>query len=395
MERLNRKERLLRRIKRHKKKAGIHTSAAFLLCVAAIVLINVLNPGSTANSQPSDEDHLLTLSVVGDMMFGRHVKKAVDRYGYEHPLDKVKPLLRSSDLVTGNFEHPILLEPPEKYPVFDKSIRLHTEKEAAKALKEAGFTSINLANNHTMDYGGPGLADTKKTFDEVGLETVGAGRDRYQAKQVAYQEVNGLNVATLGVTDRYPKGFSVKQSSPGVLPATPKTALPLVESAAKNSDLVVVHIHWGVEYDNNVHPRQRVFAQALVDAGADIVVGHHPHVLEPVEFYKGSVILYSTGNFIFDQGWSRTRETAVFQYKLSKDGKARLEIHPMLIREGQPRPLDGKLNVYRREKIYMQLTSDIMSSEAWNQKWKREGPKLVHEWDPKVLKKKQRGSGQE
>jgi poly-gamma-glutamate synthesis protein (capsule biosynthesis protein) len=129
-----------------------------------------------------------------------------------------------------------------------------------------------------------------------------------------------------------------------------------------------------LEYDSGYHPRQQGLARALVDAGADVVVGHHPHVLEPVEVYKQGVILYSLGNFVFDQGWSRTRESVLVQYKLLQGGKkAKLELHPMVIREGQPRPLTGWSNVYRREKIFNQLTEEFMYSDKWNQTWTREG----------------------
>ncbi|PTM58286.1 CapA family protein [Desmospora activa] len=391
---LNRKQRMLRWTKKHKVKAPIHTTIAFFVSIALLVSFSLLDSmgGTTvkADTATGEAEDLLTLTMVGDMMFGRFVEKAGERHGYENLFQNVQPYFQESDLVTGNFENPVLLGDPEDYPEADKDIVFHSPPEVPAALKKVGFTSVNLANNHTTDYGAPGLMDTLSTFRDAGLPTVGAGSDRYDAQQVLYQEVNGLKVATVGVTDVYAKGGTVKRDFPGVIPARPETSLPLIEKAKKNADLVIVQVHWGVEYDNNVHPRQKDLGRAMVDAGADIIVGHHPHVLEPIEFYKGSVIMYSLGNFIFDQGWSRTRETALVQYKLSKDGKARLEVHPMVIREGKPRPLPGVTNLYRREKIYLQLADERVYTEAWKKKWTREEDYIVHEWDhSKILQREE------
>lgn len=388
---LNRKQRMLRWTKKHKIKAPLHTTIACILSIVLLVGFALMDSmgGTTvkADVAAGNSDDLLTLTMVGDMMFGRFVEKAGERHGFENLFQNVQPYFEGSDLVTGNFENPVVIGDPEDYPEADKDIVFHASPQVPAALKKVGFTSINLANNHSTDYGAPGLMDTLSTFREAGLPTVGAGSDRYDAQQVLYQEVNGIKVATIGVTDVYAKGGTVKRDFPGVIPARPETSLPLIEKAKKNADLVIVQVHWGVEYDNNVHPRQKDLGRAMVDAGADIIVGHHPHVLEPIEFYKDSVIMYSLGNFIFDQGWSRTRETALVQYKLSKDGKARLEVHPMVIREGQPRPLPGITNLYRREKIYLQLADERVYSEAWKKKWKREEDYIVHEWDhSKILK---------
>lgn len=373
---------MLRWTKHHKKKAPLHTTIALILSIiliAALLVADSLDTPVTAGSSEKSKD-ALTITLVGDMMFGRFVNKVGERKGYAHLFKNVQPYLNEAHLVTGNFEHPIVTGNPDHYPVADKKIRLYADSAVPSVLKKSGFTSVNLANNHAMDYGAPGLMDTKNTFRKAGLETVGAGRNRYDAQRILYQKINKWKVATLGVTDTYVKGFPVTKSTPGVVTAQPKRMLPLVEKAKKNADLVVVHIHWGVEYDNNIHPRQRDLGRALVDAGADIVVGHHPHVLEPVEFYKDSVILYSLGNFIFDQGWSRNRETALVQFKMTPDGKARLEVHPMIIQEGQPRPLKSWLHLYRREKIYFQLTEEMIYSKSWKEKWIRKESFIFHEW---------------
>ncbi|MFC7439705.1 CapA family protein [Laceyella putida] len=369
------RQELQRYIKKQKKKATLHTAIA---TVATAVLVFTLNAVDRAQAVTVDKDpnSALTVTLVGDMMFGRNIQDViVPRFGYEYLFNYVEPYFAASDYVTGNFENPVTNR--EGYPEADKFIHLSTQPEAVKALKKIGFSSVNLANNHMKDFGKQGLLDTLRAFDGQNVDTVGAGRDLKEATRISYETVHGIRVAVLGFSDVMPKDFRARKDKSGIAPADPDVFFPLVAKAKSNADLVLVHMHWGLEYDSGYHPRQQDLAHALVDAGADVVIGHHPHVLEPVEVYKNGVILYSLGNFVFDQGWSRTRESVLVQYKILKGGKeAKLELHPMMIREGQPRPLEGWTDAYRREKIFNQLTEEMMYSEKWKQTWTREGNHL-------------------
>lgn len=366
------RQKFQRYIKKQKKKATLHTALATVATIVIVLTLNAVDrvQAVTVNK---DKNSVLTMTFVGDMMFGRYIQEVVaPRYGYESLFQYVKPYFTVSDYVTGNFESTITYR--EGYPKADTSFHLSTQPSAAKAVKKANFSSVNLANNHTKDFGKQGLLDTLKAFDEQNVETVGAGRDLKDATRISYETVNGIRIAVLGFSDVIPRDYRARKDRSGIAPADPDVFFPLVAKAKSNADLVLVHMHWGLEYDSGYHPRQRDLAHALVDAGADVVIGHHPHVLEPVEVYKHSVILYSLGNFVFDQGWSRTRESVLVQYKILKSGKkAKLELHPMMIREGQPRPLTGWTDIYRREKIVNQLTEEMMYSEKWNQTWTREG----------------------
>lgn len=382
--RLTWKQRLLITIKRQKKQALMHTTIASIVCLVLLALLQWWTPVEAAPVQ-KDKRALVTVTMVGDMMFARNMNIVTNHYGYDYLFQYARPYFQSSDLVTGNFENPIVLK--QGYPLADKFIHLKTGPEAAKVLARMGFDVVNLANNHMKDFGKPGLMDTRKVFRQTGVDTVGAGRDLKSAKQIRYYTVNGVKVAVLGMSEVLPKGFRAHKDRSGILPADPNIFMPLVAKAKRNADLVLVHIHWGIEYDSHFHPRQRDLAHALADAGADIIIGHHPHVLEPIEVYNNSVIFYSLGNFVFDQGWSRTKETALVQYKLYPDGKARIEVVPMMIRQGQPRPVFGWTNIYRREKIFSEITNEPMYTDQWNQVWKREGDLLVREVDhSRVLK---------
>lgn len=374
------RERLQRFIKKEKKKASKQTLIAFMASLLFVIGFNIADRAQavTTNIQRDDQS-LLTATMVGDMMFGRNIEIIADKYGYDHLFKYVQPYFQVSDYITGNLENPIVLK--EGYPKADKWIHLKTEPAAAQALARVGFDTVNLANNNMKDYGKRGLLDTLRVLRQAGIEPVGAGSNLERAKRISYQTINGIRIATLGLTDVLPKGFRAHKKRSGVAPADPDVFFPLVAKADKNADLVIVHIHWGLEYDSGFHPRQRDLAHALADAGADIIVGHHPHVLEPVEVYKDTVIFYSLGNFIFDQGWSRTKESVLVQYKLYPDGRARIELTPLMIREGQPRPLASALNVYRREKIFAQVSREMLYTSKWRSTWKRDGEKIVREVD--------------
>ena len=368
------KQKIQRYIKRQKKKTMQHVVTALGITILLIVLFQVLD--SPEAVQVKEDNSRLTISMVGDMLFGRYVDEViVPNFGYESLFQYVRPYFKQSDYITGNFDQPIT--EGDNYPKADKFLHVSTKPEIAKVLKEAGFTTVNLANNHMKDFGKQGILDTLKAFQSEKVSTVGAGDQIRDASAVSYQTIRGIKIATLGFSDVLPKDFRALSDRSGVVPADPDLFFYDVAKAKKNADLVIVHMHWGKEYDSTFHPRQQDLGRSLIDAGADIVVGHHPHVLEPVEVYKHGVIFYSLGNFISDQGWSRTRESVLAQYKVMDDGKVNVVIHPLVIREGTPRPLTGPSSLYRRERIYMQITNEPVFSKEWSRLWKREGNTLV------------------
>jgi gamma-polyglutamate biosynthesis protein CapA len=329
-----------------------------------------------------EENTVLNKSFVGDIMMGRHVEKVTNYHGQNYLFKYVEPYFKNSDYVTGNFEHPVTNR--NDYPKADKYIHLQTTADSVITLKDMNFSVLNIANNHTMDFGEMGLKDTLDTFEDVHLDFVGAGVNLNDAMQrISYHEINGLTIATLGFTDAYGKGFKASENRGGILPLEPSIFIPMIADAKKNSDIVIVHAHWGQEYDNEASPRQREFARSMVEAGADIIIGHHPHVLSNIEIYNDSVIFYSLGNFIFDQGWTRTKSSAIVQYKLFENGTGRFEITPLKIREAQPRPLSN-LNILGKMTIMRQLTKDSKDLQ-----WSEEDGKLVFEVDhTEILKER-------
>lgn len=377
---LNFHEKVTKKIKQHKKRTFKHTLLGLFACFIIVLGNGIFNTTTISDAKGdkdnNNDDEQLTMAFAGDIMMGRNIKQVTQEKGYDYPFQRVHHFFRDADFSTANFENPAVLN--EGYTKLDKDINLKTDERAVKEIANQGIDTINLANNHTMDFGAEGLKDTMNSFKKYDVSTVGSGRNLAKSKEIDYKEVNGYKIAVLGFTDRYVKGFRAKSKEPGVLVADPKYYIPLVQEANENADIVVVHMHWGQEYDALPQTRQKEIGHALIDAGTDIVVGAHPHVLQPIDFYKKGVIFNSLGNFVFDQGWSQTSETALTQYTLSSNGDAKVNVYPMQITEGQPRLVEGTLGAYRKYKIYSQITKDFVYSQAWDNTWEVEGDHISH-----------------
>ena len=163
-----------------------------------------------------------------------------------------------------------------------------------------------------MDYGEDGLKDTLNKFSNENLELVGAGNNLEDAKQhVSYQNVNGVKLQRSVLQTSTQRTLQPKEQRRSAA-AQSENLYSNDCGSIEKADLVLVHVHWGQEYDNEPNDRQKDLAKAIADAGADVIIGAHPHVLEPIEVYNGTVIFYSLGNFVFDQGWSRTRTARLY-----------------------------------------------------------------------------------
>jgi len=296
----------------------------------------------------SNENFKLNCIFVGDITFNRTMEDITDKKGYDYLFRNVDSMLKAADYVSCNFESAITSKPVKKDSFY------YANKYAAKGLKFNKFTVVSLANDHVLDYGLEGLKDTVYTLNESNLPFAGANITKKEAENYNMRDINGIKVATLGFND-------IKSNSKGgVLECEPETFLRLIQNANKKADLVIVNCHWGEEYETKQSSRQEKFARAMVDAGADIVIGHHPHVLQPIEIYKDSLICYSLGNFIFDQGWSRTKDSALVNYKLNENGIGEISILPIRIEEGTPAITSNK---YFSKRIFNELTLGVKKEQ--------------------------------
>lgn len=375
---------LQRRLRAQRRDGPTHSTIALFVTLALVLVggwsrtaeADPVDPDEVSTIDPDRDDALFTATMVGDMMFARSVEVIVQERGYESLFRNVKPLLEG-DYVSGNLETVVSDDPD--LPKAGKLIFLRSPTASAAAMAEAGFTTVSMANNHAMDYGIPGLSDTLEAVEDAGLNHAGAGRDLDEAATIDYQEVGDLTVATLSFTDVFVGGFIAYAFQGGVLSANEDTFLPMITEADANADLVIVNFHFGEEYDNGPSARQHEIVELAAAGGADVIIGHHPHVALSVDQIGDTLVFYSLGNFIFDQGWSRTRESVIARYGLDTDGSARVELIPIYIEEGTPRVLDSAGGAYRRARIFQRIRAGSTLA------WKREGTSLVADFDQSAM----------
>ena len=243
-----------------------------------------------------------TLIFVGDIMLGRAVEKKIlkNDSDFNFPFLKIKDYLQRADLVFGNLEGPISDKGKNQGSVYSFRFR----PEVAGALRDAGFKALSLANNHIWDWGKEAILDTIFNLEAAGIGAVGAGRNYEEANRPYFLDVKNLRVAFLAYTNLYPKSLVAKGDFPGVSDFDLEKIKEIIEEINVQADLVVVSLHWGEEYKTSASDWQEKVAHEFTHAGADVILGHHPHVPQEVEEYEGSWIFYSLGNFVFDQNFS-------------------------------------------------------------------------------------------
>ncbi|WP_372635887.1 CapA family protein [Cohnella sp.] len=299
------------------------------------------SPSTEPLAEPADAEggETVTLALVGDILPAARVLELMKINGYDYPFRESKALLQAADIAAGNLEAPITVRGT---PAEDKQYVFRGTVEALEAVKDAGFDFLSLANNHTLDYGWQGLSDTMDALDDAGLKHAGSGNDDKEAFEPSYIEVKGMSVAFVSVTRVVPVvEWKADKNRPGVAEAySPDRAAAAIKEAKKNADLVVVMVHWGKERNDRPVAHQTDLAHRFVDAGADLVIGSHPHVLQGFESYKGKWIAYSLGNFVFSTTSVRSSETGILNAECRRDGSCDLSFTPMFAKNSQPAPME-------------------------------------------------------
>jgi poly-gamma-glutamate synthesis protein (capsule biosynthesis protein) len=289
-------------------------------------------PGGTGSST-------VTLHFVGDVQFSGKVEQRLEQNGFDFPYQYLGNLFRKDDLTIANLETPVTTG---GIGALNKTFVYKSSPKALIALAAAGVDAVNLANNHILDQGTGGLLDTLKHLQENGIAFAGAGRNAKEAYAPHYFERKGIRIALLGATRVVPEvSWNAGANQPGVAGAYDSTAIvKSIREARKQADLVIVITHWGKEHATLLEPHQTNLSHAFIDAGADLVIGGHPHVLQGMEQYKGKWIAYSTGNFIFSKSTvPATWDTAIFQATCTRDGACGMKLIPYRAELGQPIPL--------------------------------------------------------
>ena len=287
-----------------------------------------------------EEDPLVHLAAVGDVMLDRALGEAIRAGDLTYPFAEIADLLIPADVTIGNLESAI---GDQGAPV-NKGYTFLAPPEAAQTLSMAGFDLLSLANNHALDYGPQALQQGMDLLHQQDIATVGAGPDQASAHQPHIRQVNGLTLAFLAYV-HVPvevRGFDTQTwtataNHPGLAWADPAQIQADVSDACQQADVAIVLLHSGYESVPEPSPPQIAAAHAAIDAGASLVIGHHAHVLQGIEFYRDGVIAYGLGNFAFED--AGPPESAILNVWLDSDGVRQLEFMPVILEpDGHPRP---------------------------------------------------------
>ncbi|GGI45513.1 hypothetical protein GCM10008018_12540 [Paenibacillus marchantiophytorum] len=322
----------------------------------------IASPVPTASDTSSARGGQVKLSFVGDVIMASKVEDILTQKGYDYPYLQVKDLLSKPDFTIANLETPIT----NRGTVQKKDYVYRSSPLALPPFKAAGFDIVNLANNHVMDYGPEGLQDTIDALDQEGIQHVGVGKGVEEAYKPVIVEKDGVKIAFFGFSRVVPEAsWKAAAGHLGVAETyNYKPPVEAIEKAKASADLVVVMAHWGVERSDNPDKNQKDLAHRYIDAGADLVVGGHPHVMQGFEQYKGKWIAYSLGNFIFTTNDTpKTWETVIMEAACSKDKSCNIHLVPIITKSAQPAPM----NFEDGAKLFERLTQISIGARVDNQ----------------------------
>jgi len=271
-------------------------------------------PGTLVNSR----DKKIRMAFFGDLMIDRNVKTKIDKYGMDYLFEKVASSsvwqdISDSDLIMANLEGAVTDDGQHYRP--EMSYDFAFAPDRIKQLADYGFDAFNIANNHLADQGENGIMETDENLEKLGIFYFGCADQQVGECSVKVKEIDGKKIGWAGFSMVY-----------GTLDE--ERLLARIINLASSTDLVIVNMHWGVEYDHSFNKVQQDLAQKIIDAGADVIIGHHPHVVQGMEIYQGRPIFYSLGNFVFDQYFSADTQEGLGVRMVMADGVLSFSLLP-------------------------------------------------------------------
>lgn len=308
-----------------------------------VILLLLLNCQTVVAAEPEPEPQVVFLAG-GDLLFTSNLNPFIKSKGRDYPFIGIKKYLKTADVVFANLEIPLT---KNTEPIPDKGYTYRADPVWAKVLARNGFNLLTIANNHILDYGDKGLLDTLKVLREEGIHFSGAGENVKQARKAAVLTVKGLKIACLSYSLTFPKEFYAQEDKPGTAFAYTEFLKEDIPAARAIADIVIVSCHWSGELLHMPKDYQRKLAHKMIDLGADMILGHHPHIIQGLEIYKGKPIAYSLGNLAFSTYSRSVKDSMLLRCRLDKQSKvSQLEIIPLSVDNFkirfQPKPLSGK-----------------------------------------------------
>lgn len=296
----------------------------YLISAILVIIVFIFRSFSILHNETAVQKPLVSIINFGDVMFDRGVRNIIDNKGRD-PLQYFKTelgALGTHDIFIANLEGPIV--EMDRSLCQQKAYNFQFPYNTTERLKSIGINMVNMANNHSYDCYSKGYLSTMKSLSNAGIDYIG---DKELNKSFVVKTINGKKVAFIGMDET-------------VEPTPISSFYPLVKKLKSENDYVIVDIHWGTEYYLGHTALQESIAHSLINNGADVIFGGHPHVVEPMEIYKGGVVFYSEGNFVFDQDFDDTTVGLGAKVEFFENKKV-FTLYPFNIRSFAPDLMKG------------------------------------------------------
>lgn len=295
----------------------------------------------------------VTLMAVGDIMLGdspicvgHGLTEIINKKGSEFLFGDVSTILNKGDIVFGNLE--CVLSDIDVDQSDLKSVQLRGAESSVTGLVYAGFNVLSLANNHILEHGENSLLRTKEVLSNCGIYSIGVSESKEKSRESFTLNINNLSVSFLSYC-------LVKDNTAYCSVDDPSEIINDIQKIKDKVDILIVSLHWGDEFVRKPSSKQVQFAHEMIDSGANIILGHHPHVLQGLEAYNNGIVVYSLGNFVFDMRQKKMRESMIFSCRLAKSGVIDYEIIPVLIENFKPSILNGP----EKDNLLFQITNEF------------------------------------
>jgi len=299
-------------------------------------------------------DSSATIIFAGDLNFADNFEYAA-QHRHINVFSRWKRI-GSYDLMMVNLENAVT----QSADSIEKEFVFKMKPEYLSQLCDAGISIVNCANNHTADFGIEGILETIQQLDSAGIQHTGIGRNLSEARKPVILNVNGIRIGFLGYGG---EAFIASSTQPGTTSRSRWLILEDIKRLRPRVDFIVINIHWGEELETVPDSNQIILAHRMIDGGADLIVGHHPHVLQGIERYHRKIIAYSLGNFVFGgNSRSANSETAVLKVRFAKDT---MEVYavPVSVRNWQPAPAESSVayrvlqSLLERSQVFLETIS--------------------------------------
>jgi poly-gamma-glutamate synthesis protein (capsule biosynthesis protein) len=326
-------------------------------------LLPPIDPNVPAPVYMTNRDTALTVTIVGDIILGRTVNTIMTRLNdFAAPFRLVADELKQADLTIGDLECSLsdsITPPSDPY-----TFLFITSAAAVDGLTLAGIDGVSRANNHSMNFGVAGMHDTTAALEEAGIRHFGMGDTLAEARKPGLFEGRGVRLAFLGFDGITGDSYGATDDGAGTSPLVVEILVDDIAAARQQADLVIPYIHWGIEYTLEPTAEARSIARRAIDAGADMVVGSHPHWVQGMEIYQGKPIIYSLANFVFDQDWSEeTKQGLIMHLTFRGTTLVALRFVPVYIEDFyRPRVVDGAEEVTILNRLW--TSTDAIQAEG-------------------------------